>query len=123
MEINLSGTVIRTQDLQLNLFVNGAYYQDEVVSLGGAPPLKVGGSYPRYRNYLIEGYAPGSNFGAELVDVGPNELPIDIANSDGLPDTREQLLAYFSGKTPADIGNLPKSIGTCLLYTSDAADE
>ena len=119
MEINLSGTVIRTQDLQLNLFVNGAYYQDEVVSLGGAPPLKVGGSYPRYRNYLIEGYAPGSNFGAELVDVGPNELPIDIANSDGLPDTREQLLAFFSGKTPDDIGNLPKSIGTGGVLLKD----
>jgi len=47
MEINLSGTVIRTQDLTLNLYANGAYYRDEVVSLGGATPLKVGGSYPR----------------------------------------------------------------------------
>lgn len=119
MEISLSGTVIRTKDLQLNLFVNGAYYQDEVVSLGGAPPLKVGGSYPRYRNFLREGYAPGANFGAELLDVGANQLPVDIANSDGLPDTRDQLIAFFNGKTPDNIGSVPTSIGTGSVLLKD----
>ena len=34
--------------------------------MGGAPPLKVGGSYPRYRNFLKEGFAPGTLFGAAL---------------------------------------------------------
>lgn len=111
LEINLNGSVIRSQDAQLDLFVNGAFYRDEIISLGDAPPLKVGGSYPRYRNFLIEGYAPGSNFGAVLQDVGSNELPVDIANSDGQPDTREQLLAFFSGKKPEDISNVPTTVG------------
>lgn len=119
MEMSLSGTVIRTSDIQLNLYVNGAYYRDNVVSLGGAPPLKVGGSYPRYRNYLKEDFAPGANFGARLLDVGADELPIDIANSDGLPDTRAQLLSYFGGKTPADIGGLPSSIGVGKVLLAD----
>lgn len=119
MEISLRGTVIRTKDLQLNLFVNGAYYKDKVVSLGGAPPLKVGGSYPRYRNYLKEGFAPGANFGAQLLEVGANQLPVDIANSDGLPDTRDQLLSYFNGKTPDDVGSVPTSIGTGKVLLRD----
>ena len=119
MEINLSGTVVRTQDLTLNLFVNGAYYRDNVDSLGGAPPLKVGGSYPRYRNFLREGYAPGANFGAQLLEVGANQLPIDIANSDGLPDTRDQLVQYFNGKTPDNVGSVPTSIGTGSVLLKD----
>ncbi len=119
MEMSLSGTVIRTQDLQLNLFVNGAYYRDEVVSLGGAPPLKVGGSYPRYRNFLREGYAPGANFGAQLLEVGANSLPVDIANGDGQPDTRDQLISYFNGKTPDNVGSVPTSIGTGSVLLRD----
>ena len=119
MEMSLSGTVIRTSDVQLNLFVNGAYYRDEVVSLGGAPPLKVGGSYPRYRNFLREGYAPGANFGAQLLEVGANSLPVDIANSDGLPDTRDQLISYFNGKTPDNVGSVPTSIGTGSVLLRD----
>ncbi len=122
IEINLSGSVVRTQDLQLDLFVNGAYYQDEIVSLGGAPPLKVGGSYPRIRNYLIEGYSAGANFGAVLQDVGPNELPIDIANKDGRPDTREELITFFSGKTTQqnakDLG-MPTTVGTGGVLLKD----
>jgi hypothetical protein len=119
MEMSLSGTVIRTSDIQLNLYVNGAYYKDMVESLGGAPPLKVGGSYPRYRNYLKEGFAPGANFGAALVEVGANQLPVDIANSDGLPDTRDQLISYFNGKTPDNIGSVPTSIGTGSVLLRD----
>ncbi|MCY4217006.1 MAG: SusC/RagA family TonB-linked outer membrane protein [Flavobacteriaceae bacterium] len=122
IEINLNGSVLRTQDLQLNLFVNGAYYQDEIVSLGGAPPLKVGGSYPRYRNFLIEGYSAGSNFGAVLQDVGPHQLPIDIANKDGRPDTRDELVTFFSGKTTQqnakDLG-MPTTVGTGGVLLKD----
>ena len=122
IEINLNGSVLRTQDLQLDLFVNGAYYKDEIVSLGGAPPLKVGGSYPRYRNFLIEGYSAGSNFGAVLQDVGPNQLPIDIANKDGRPDTRDELIAFFSGKTiqqNAKELSMPTTVGTGGVLLKD----
>lgn len=92
-----------------------------VKSLGGAPPVKVGGSYPRYRNFVKEGYAPGSFFGAALphacpdatsqylpvqpttpstktrggVCLLPGQLPFDT-NNDGIPDTEAQLLAFLN---------------------------
>ncbi|MCY4562003.1 MAG: SusC/RagA family TonB-linked outer membrane protein [Flavobacteriaceae bacterium] len=110
LEFNLNGSVIRGQDRSLDLFINGAYYRDEIVSLGGAPPLKVGGSYPRYRNFLREGDAPGSNFGAKLIEVGDNQLPVDIANQDGLPDTRDQLLAFFQENINENL-SVPTTVG------------
>ena len=77
LEINLSGNIIRKGDLTVNAYVNAAYLQENVKSLGGAPPLKVGGSYPRYRNFLQEGFAPGANFGARLANVSSGSLPIE----------------------------------------------
>ena len=118
LEINLNGIAVRNENLKINFFVNGAYLQEEVVSLGGAPPIKVGGSYPRYRNFLIEGYAPGANFGAKLVDVNSNQLPIDIANSDGQPDTRQELITFFTENANSDFA-LPTQIGTGAVLLDD----
>lgn len=116
LEININGNVIRNEDLTVNLFANAAYLQEKVESLGGAPPLKVGGSYPRYRNFLIEGYAPGANFGAALADVPAGSLPVDIANSDGQPDTTAQLVSFLSGDGSF---SLPTSIGTGSVLLKD----
>ena len=118
MELNLNGTVVRTKDLTVNMFVNGAYLQEKVTSLGGAPRIKVGGSYPRYRNYIEEGYAPGVNLGAALLDVAANELPIDIAVVDGLPDTRDQLLSYFTANPNASY-SMPTQIGKGSVLLKD----
>ena len=92
VEVNLRGTVIQREGFSLNVFANTAYLHEEITDMGGAPSLKTGGSYPRYRNYLTQGYAPGSFFGAKLADV---EYPINIDGSCTVP-TRQALLEYFS---------------------------
>jgi hypothetical protein len=65
----------------------------------------------RYRNFLIEGYAPGALFGAKLpgpcgrgqapgaVCLQPGQLPFDT-NRDGQPDTEAQLLAFLAQPLP-----------------------
>jgi|MDSY01.2.fsa_nt_gb TonB-linked SusC/RagA family outer membrane protein len=116
IEFNINGNIIRRQDLTVNLYFNAAYLQEKVEDLGGSPPLKVGGSYPRYRNYLIEGAAPGANYGAKLLDVPAGSLPVDIANSDGLPDTEAQLTAFLSGSGSFSV---PSSIGTGSVLLAD----
>src|SRR5204863_9250032 len=105
-----------------------------VRSLGGAPPSKVGGSYPRYRNFVIEGYAPGSFFGAKLpgacpggIGIGPSNnylakqasTPATKANGgiclktgqlpfdsngDGLPDDQATVLAFLAN--PKNLSSL-----------------
>ncbi len=92
VEIGANFSLKKSENLSVDLFANGAYLKEKIVDLGAAPPQKVGGSYPRYRNFLMEGFAPGAFFGAKLA---PGELPIDI-NKDGKADSREELLAYFA---------------------------
>ena len=97
LELNLRGSVMQREGLSANVFANTAYEYQEITDLGGAPPLKTGGSYPRYRNYLTEGYAPAAFFGAKLVDT--LAIPLNIlAPVDGVctVPTREEALAYFS---------------------------
>jgi hypothetical protein len=96
----------------LNMFANTAYLNEEITDLGGAAPLKTGGSYPRYRNFLAQGHSPGAFFGAEVArDL---EYPINIDGSCTAP-TREALLAYFAvPRNPSDFK--PLAIG------NDASD-
>ncbi|MBX2870990.1 MAG: SusC/RagA family TonB-linked outer membrane protein [Saprospiraceae bacterium] len=117
VELKVNGTVYRSRDWSVELFANAAYIKEEVVSLGGAPPVKVGGSYPRYRNFLIEGFAPGAQFGAELVETTGDALPIDF-NSDGLPDSRDEIVAFLGSKEPGDI-SLPTTIGAGGVLLKD----
>jgi outer membrane receptor protein involved in Fe transport len=93
LELGLRGSVYSGRAVQVNAFATGAFLRENITSLGGAPPLKVGGSYPRYRNWLREGYAPGAFFGPVL--RRGTEFPIDI-NGDCLPDARADLLTYFA---------------------------
>ena len=93
---NLVARLLQTEGLSVNVFANTAYLSETIVSLGGAPPLKTGGSYPRYRNYLLEGYAPGQYFGAVLADL---PIPLNILTPVGgecVVPTTEQALDYFS---------------------------
>ena len=92
LEIGLRGTAVERENFQLSLFANGAYLKETLTDLGGAPPVKVGGSYPRYRNWLREGYAPGAFFGPIVRNV---EFPLDT-NGDCQPDSRADLLTYFA---------------------------
>lgn len=116
VELNVQGFVVNRKNSSVDLFANGSYIFQTVTSLGGAPPLKAGGSYIRYRNFIKEGYAPGATFGAKLVGAcsqysaeraallrankaypmcsNPGELPYDL-NKDGKLDTQADILAYF----------------------------
>jgi TonB-linked SusC/RagA family outer membrane protein len=98
LDVGVTVNAYRSDNLTVNVFANGAYLQEKITSMGGAPPLKVGGSYPRYRNFIKEGYAPGSFFGPILA---PGDYPIDI-NQNGQADSYQELLAYFS--VPRDPG-------------------
>jgi len=113
LEIGLDAGIVNRDNLTVDLFANAAYLWEKLTDLGGAPPIKAGGSYPRPRNYLVEGYAPGANFGASLMDVPEGHLPLDF-NGDGQPDTREEVLSHLQGLTPAT-ARLPESTGIVLL--------
>ncbi|MGH7476393.1 MAG: SusC/RagA family TonB-linked outer membrane protein [Longimicrobiales bacterium] len=93
LELAVSGGVIQTQNFGLKLFAGAAYITEEIADMGGAPPLKVGGSYPRYRNFNVEGFAPGAYFGAEV--ARELAIPINIDGSCTEPSL-EAALAYFS---------------------------
>jgi TonB-linked SusC/RagA family outer membrane protein len=96
LELSLRGTLLQREGLSLNIFANTAYLSEEITDLGGAPPLKTGGSYPRYRNFLVQGYTPGAFFGAQTADLA---IPLNILDPvDGacVVPTQEQALDYFS---------------------------
>jgi len=107
-DVSLKAFVLNTPRFSLDLFANTAYIKQLVKSLGGAPPIKVGGSYPRYRNFLIAGQPPGVLLGAKLLQscslrpagktygcLNTGELPYDT-NADGKPDTEAELRAYLA---------------------------
>ena len=96
LELGARGVAIQGANVSVNLFANASYLWEQITDLGGAPPLKLGESYTRYRNWMREGYAPGAFFGPKVLDV---EYPIDIAGN-CQPATREQLLEYFSVPRP-----------------------
>jgi TonB-dependent starch-binding outer membrane protein SusC len=113
--------VINRPNLSADVYGNIGFLSQLVKSLGGAPPVKVGGSYPRYRNFVIEGYAPGAFFSAKApgacpagstsqflpkqsttpaskttggVCLMPGQLPFDT-DANGIPDTQAQVLAFL----------------------------
>lgn len=113
LDLSARFSALKGENLTVDLFANAAYISEDVTDLGGAPPLKAGGSYPRYRNYVWQGFAPGAHLGAALytepvsddvralaAEIGANidpvpEFPIDI-DGDGKADSRADLLAFFA---------------------------
>ena len=117
VELALTGSVINSESLTLNVFANTAYIKEEVTDLGGAPPLKTGGSYPRYRNFIKEGYAPGAFFGAML---DPNmAIPLDL-NTDCSEPSRADALAFFS--VPRDVNEFEVIPVGCLGGSAEYLD-
>ena len=113
-ELALNTYPINRPDFSMDLFFNTSFLSQLVQSLGDAPRLKVGGSYPRYRNFIEEGLPPGALLGAKLVGpcasgqtktsgggrcLQPGQLPFD-SNGDGNPDTEAEFLAYLAARTP-----------------------
>ncbi len=75
-EVSVRGTAIQREGFSVNVFANTAWLDEEITSLGGAPPLKTGGSYPRYTNWLAEGFTPGAFFGSTTADLA---IPLNLA--------------------------------------------
>ncbi|HVZ47952.1 MAG TPA: SusC/RagA family TonB-linked outer membrane protein [Gemmatimonadaceae bacterium] len=109
-DVKVKAYVVNRTNLSADVFASTAFLSQLVTSLGGAPPLKVGGSYPRYRNWIKEGYAPGSFFGARIpapcaagastaadgsICLAPGQVPIDL-NGDKVPDTEADLLTFLA---------------------------
>lgn len=117
VEVSIDGTVYQSDRTSVELFANTAYLWEEVTDLGGAPPIKVGGNYPRERNFIKEGYSPGSFFGAKLQDTPSGRFPFDT-NGDGQADTREQLLSYFRS-LDSSTASLNELNGFVLLADED----
>lgn len=125
VELNLRTLILDRKDVSVDVFANASYLWEQVTDLGGAPPIKVGGSYPRYRNYLVEGYAPGTHFGVQLQDTPEGTLPVDL-NEDGQPDTEDFLVSYLGSLTPDDLqgggpfyaGALPADPSSVLIATN-----
>lgn len=106
LELNLRGALLQSEGLSLNVFVNGAYLNEEITSMGGAPALKVGGSYPRYRNFLTQGFSPGAFFGSRVADVA---IPLNLDGTCTEP-SQQQALDYFStARNPSEFK--PLAIG------------
>ena len=116
VELNLRGSLIQQEGLSINIFANTAYEHQQIDSMGGAPPLKTGGTYPRYRNFLLKGYSPAAFFGAKLADV---EIPLNILSPVGgecVAPSRQQALEYFS--QPRDPSSFkPLAIGNSTFGT------
>jgi hypothetical protein len=112
-EIGVNATPVSGQDLSVDVFANAAYLWEQVTDLGGAPPIKAGGAYPRVRNYVTEGFAPGAHFGGSLVETSENALPVDL-NGDGEPDTKSELQNLLDGSNPV-ISDLPANTTQVLL--------
>ena len=113
LEVTARGSLIQSEGFSLNVFANTAYESQTITDMGGAPPLKTGGSYPRYRNFLVEGFTPAAFFGAKIADV---EIPLNILAPVGgecVVPTRAQALEFFS--QPRD----PSSFKPLAIGNSD----
>lgn len=120
VELGLQFNLVNSSQWSAEIFTSAAYLWEQVTSMGGAAPIKVGGSYPRYRQFLKEGYAPGTNFGAKLPDVPEGYLPVsaqgllqelgrdDSGVNPGDPASRQLVLDYLNSLTPetADLEDL-----------------
>ncbi len=130
VDLSVESNVLDREDLSVDLFANAAYLWEQVEDLGGAPPIKAGGSYPRPRNYVVEGYAPGAHFGAALQEVPEGRLPVDLIDEsggsvqpgqDGNPDSRAALVQYLDGRdlselmTDGGLADFPISTDEVLL--------
>jgi TonB-linked SusC/RagA family outer membrane protein len=114
-EIAYNGSWVNRDSWNLSVFANASYISEEVTDLGGAPPLKTGGSYPRYRNFIKEGYSPGAFFGA-VID-NSKAIPLDL-NGDCSEPSNAAALEYFSqprGLSAFEV--IPQNCGGAFLDT------
>jgi TonB-linked SusC/RagA family outer membrane protein len=121
-DIKVKAYLVNRTDFSADVFASTAFLSQLVTDMGGASELKVGGSYPRYRNFIKQGWAPGAFFGARIplpcepgrtthplggLCLQPGEVPFTVPGSGtaaGKPSTEAQLLTYLS--QPRTLANL-----------------
>lgn len=105
-EFHLDALLLNRRDVRLSLFGNAAYLTEIITDMGGTPPIKISGNYERHRNSLVEGYAPGTFFGAQPLPIcgagidrtcytPGSTVPFD-SNGDGIPDTEAEFKAFLT---------------------------
>lgn len=120
-DVKVKAFLVNRANLSADVYASTAFLSQVVSSMGGAPPLKVGGAYPRYRNFIKEGWAPGAFFGARIplacepgrtthplggLCLAAGQLPFTVPGTRG-PSTEAQMLAYLaSPRTLANINPL-----------------
>ncbi len=100
-DLGLNALLFNQPNFSVDFFANAAFLSEIITDMGGAPPIKVSGTYTRPRNFIMEGHAPGSFFGAKLEDVPAGTLPYDL-NGDGQPDTEQELLGILGEPVTLD---------------------
>ncbi len=109
LEFGAQFVAVTRPNLSASIFANAAFLREEITDMGGAPPLKVGGSYPRYRQFTMEGHAPGSFFGPKLDPSA--EIPVHLGNCQ--PLSRSELTSYLSvPRNPSVLQPLVLDCGT-----------
>ncbi len=114
VELSIEGRAYQSSSWSVDVFANAAYLWEQVTSLGSSASIKVGGSYQRYRQFVIEGYSPGSHFGANLLSTASGYYPLDRARllsalgrdhtgvASGTPAERQLVLDYLNSLTPGN---------------------
>jgi hypothetical protein len=113
-EFKVNALLLDRAEVSVNLWGNAAFLRELVADLGGTPPIRVG--YVRYRNSLVEGYAPGTFFGVQLIPIcGPGvertcytpgqTVPLDT-DGNGAPDTVDELGTFLTGSASVPLGSL-----------------
>lgn len=109
VEVGANAVAVATPDFSANVFANASFLRERITDLGGAPPLKVGGSYPRYRQFTREGYHPGAFFGPMIDNSAETAVHLGDCN----PLTQAELEAEVSGPiSPSDLQPYVLNCGT-----------
>jgi len=111
LELKFDWLALDKENLNITMFAAGSYIKERIISMGTAPPIKLGGSYTRLRNYLMppwdtdgdgepdQYFAPGSYFGGMLVDYTPGStVPFDN-DGNGQQDTEAEYRAWLMSHT------------------------
>ncbi len=107
VEVGANAVAVASPDFSANVFANASFLRERITDLGGAPPLKVGGSYPRYRQFTREDYHPGAFFGPMIDNSAETAVHLGDCN----PLTQAELDAYVS--TPRSPGDLQPYVLNC----------
>ncbi len=109
VEIGFNAVAVARPNFSANVFANAAFLRETITDLGEAPALKVGGSYPRYRQFTREGFHPGAFFGP-LLDESV-EIPVHLGNC--VPLSRSELTTFLSQpRDPSTLQPLVQDCGT-----------